>query len=326
MELFRTLVPVPVSETKVRYGSQIVMTGSCFSEYIGDKLSEARLTIDNNPFGIVYNPLSVGRGLMRLLEARQYVPDDLFQCEQVWCSFDHHSRFSDPDKGKCLEKINSRLQKASLAVKSADILFLTFGSSYVYWLKSSGEVVANCHKVPAREFDRRRISADDIVKQYDAVLQQLFQVNPGIHVVFTVSPIRHWKDGAHENQLSKATLLLAIDEICRQHKQTLYFPSYEIVMDELRDYRFFDEDMLHPNKIAITYIWGRFKECFMDTETIALMKEVEKIVQATKHRPFNINTDAFQSFARQFYDKVRYLKGQYKIELTDEENYFKQYC
>jgi hypothetical protein len=323
MELFRTIVPVPVSKFKIHYGSNLIMMGSCFSEYIGDKLSAAKFHLDNNPFGVVYNPLSVKNGLDRLIDNHPYSAEELEKHGDVWDSFDHHSRFSDPDKDSCLQKINKRFQESSQNLRSAHVLFLTFGTSYVYKLRSSGKVVANCHKVAASEFERERISAAEIVKEYDDLLKKLWKLNPEIKVVFTVSPVRHWKDGAHNNQLSKATLLLAIDEICQKHERASYFPSYEIVMDELRDYRFFEEDMLHPNKIAVNYIWDKLRESFMQTETMAIMKEIEKITQATKHRPFNPETETFQVFAKQNYEKLKLLVTQYKLDLSEEEKYFK---
>ena len=325
MELFRTLVSIPVSEKRIFYSSRVMLMGSCFSEYMGNHLSEARFKTDNNPFGTVYNPLSVKRGLKRLLNPVEYAPENLFLYESVWYSFDHHSRFSDMNREVCLSRINERLNLSAANLKDADFIFITFGTSYVYQLKSSGEVVSNCHKLPGSKFHRRRITIDEIVSEYNSLLQELWVINPNLQVVFTVSPIRHWKDGPHDNQLSKAILLLAIDEICKAHKQTFYFPSYELMMDDLRDYRFYDEDMLHPNKTGTHYIWQRFKECFMGSDTIMLMKEVEKVVQARSHKPFNPGSEAFQAFVRQFYDKIQYLKEQYKIDLSEEENYFRSF-
>jgi hypothetical protein len=323
MEYFRTIVQVPVSEKKVFYNVKVMFIGSCFSEYMGNNLSEARFKVDNNPFGIVYNPLSVKRGLDRLIDPVEYTFDDLFLYDYVWYSFDHHSRFSDVDKEVCLSNINERLKLSAQHLKESEFLFITFGSSNVYFLKSTGKVVSNCHKLPAGEFTQRRISVEEIVTAYNLLLTDLWKLNPNLHIVFTVSPIRHWKDGPHENQLNKAVLLLAVEEICKAHKQTFYFPSYELMMDDLRDYRFYDEDMLHPNKTAIHYIWQRFKESFMGSDTIMLMKEVEKVVQARSHKPFNPGSEAFQAFVRQSYDKIQYLKDQYKIDLTEEENYFR---
>jgi hypothetical protein len=325
MEIFRTLVPVPPSSVKLHYGTRMMLLGSCFSEYIGNKLVETKFIIDLNPFGIVFNPMSIAIQLEKLMDCSEYKSDDLFLNEGVWCSFDHHSRFSGTDIGLCLKTINDRLKGSSQNLKSTEVLFLTFGTSFVYSLKATQQLVSNCHKVPEKEFERKMTTVEDIVLAYNTLIDKLLAFNPNLQIVFTVSPIRHWKDGAHENQLSKATLLLAINQICRSYQNTHYFPSYEIVMDDLRDYRFYAEDMLHPNTLAINYIWNKFKECFMETETALLMKEIEKVIQASKHKPFNIQTETFQSFARQFYDKIQYLKVQYNISFEAEENYFKSF-
>lgn len=285
-------------------------------------MAEAKLPVDNNPFGIVYNPLSAKLVLDRLMEDRPYKQEELFHYEGIWSSFDHHSRFSDVDDAACLVKINNRVGHSSQFLNKAGFLFITFGTSYVYMKKSDGKVVANCHKLPAADFIRRRLTAEEIVAEYSILLEQLFKLNPKLNIVFTVSPVRHWKDGAHENQLSKAILLLAIDQIAKAFPQTAYFPSYEIVMDDLRDYRFYEEDMLHPNKVAINYIWSRFKEVFMDADTLNLMKEVEKVVQAFNHKPFNPNSGTYQTFIRQTIDKARKLEAQFGISFAAEEAFF----
>lgn len=324
MEIFRTQVPVKLGEKRIFYHTPVVFIGSCFSEYIGNKVIESKLQVDNNPFGIVYNPLSVKLVLNKLIESYQYSQADLFNYEGIWSSFDHHSRFSDIDAAVCLQKINDRLTYSAQFLAKARFLFITFGTSYVYTRKSDGKVVSNCHKLPANEFFRSRLTVDDIVKEYSDLLQKLLQYNPDLHIVFTVSPVRHWKDGAHENQLSKAILLLAIDQLIKSQPQASYFPSYEIMMDDLRDYRFYDEDMLHPDKVAIKYIWGQFKDCYMEMDTQSLMKEVEKVVQAYHHRPFNAKTELYQSFVHQSLDKIRFLKDQYGIDFETEERYFKE--
>lgn len=323
MELFRTQIPVAPHPKRISYHSPIMFIGSCFSEYIGNKVAEARFPVDNNPFGIIYNPLSVKLVLDRLMENRPYKQQELFHYEGIWSSFDHHSRFSDIDDVACLAKINDRVGHSSQFLNKAGFLFITFGTSYVYMKKSDGMVVANCHKLPAAEFIRRRLTVDEIVAEYNTLLEQLFKLNLQLNIVFTVSPVRHWKDGAHENQLSKAILLLAIDQIMKTFPQTAYFPSYEIVMDDLRDYRFYEEDMLHPNKVAINYIWNRFKETYMEADTLNLMKEVEKVIQARNHRPFNPKSEPYYKFVSQNLDKIEFLKEQFGIQLSDEEQFFK---
>ena len=325
MEIFRTIVPVFPSPIKINYSTKLMLQGSCFSEYIGNKLIESKFLVNNNPFGIVFNPLSIAIQLERLMNPIEYTQDDLFFNEDIWCSFDHHSRFSSYDEAYCLSNINQQLLMSHDFLRKTDLLFLTFGTSYVFYLRGTDRVVSNCHKIPSKEFDRKRAAHQHISSVFSELIPKLQTFNPNLHVVFTVSPIRHWKDGAHDNQLSKANLLLAIDEITNTFQNTSYCPSYELIMDDLRDYRFYAEDMLHPNSLAINYIWERFKECYMKPDTLSLMKEVEKIIQAANHRPFNPKTEAFQSFARQFYDKIQHLKGQYNISFEEEEKYFKSY-
>ncbi|HEX2935123.1 MAG TPA: GSCFA domain-containing protein [Bacteroidales bacterium] len=319
MELFRTQIPVASHTQKISYHSPVMFIGSCFSENIGNKVAEAKFSTDNNPFGIVYNPLSVKLVLSRLIEHKPYTTDELFNYEGVWSSFDHHSRFSDVGAATCLQKINERFEHSSQFLSKAGFLFITFGTSYVYSKKQDGNIVANCHKLPASNFDRKRLTVTEIVADYHILLEQLYRVNPHLNIIFTVSPVRHWKDGAHENQLSKAILLLAIDQIVKDFPHTSYFPSYEIIMDDLRDYRFYEEDMLHPNKVAINYIWDRFKDVFMDGDTLNLMKEVEKVVSACSHRPFNPQTVQYKTFVKQTLNKIKLLQDQYPISFSQEE-------
>lgn len=299
--------------------------GSCFSENIANKLIDVKFQVDNNPFGIVYNPLSVSYQLNKLMERNDYTVDQLFLNDGLWCSYDHHGKFSSPEKEVCLSNINAQLQQSRKFLQTANVLFLTFGTSFVYYLKDSNKLVANCHKVPADKFERKRVSVKDIVTACELSLNKLLKLNPDIFLVFTVSPVRHWKDGAHENQLSKAILLLAIDELRVRYPNCLYFPSYEMVMDDLRDYRFYAEDMMHLNSLAVNYIWKSFTEVFMLPETLVVMKEVDKVVQASKHKPFNPNTKEFKTFAQQLLERIENLKVRYNILCEKEEQYFKSF-
>jgi hypothetical protein len=302
-----------------------MLMGSCFSEYIGNKICDFKFFTDNNPFGIVYNPSSIVTGLQRLIDGKIYTVNELFHYQGVWGSFDHHSRFSDMDREMALQRMNDRLTVSSGFLRKANFLFLTFGTSYVYNLKSSGKIVSNCHKFEPSEFIRTRLSVDQIVNDYDLLFKQLYRINPELEIVFTLSPVRHWKDGAHENQLSKSVLLLAIDQICGAYANAFYFPSYEIVMDDLRDYRFYEEDMLHPNKIAINYIWDRFRECFIAKDVAGIMKEVERVLLAARHKPFNLKTETYQFFVRQQLDKIQDLKDKYSLSFEQEEKLFLSY-
>lgn len=299
------------------------MMGSCFSENIGNHLHEAKFSVDNNPFGIVYNPLSIKRGLTRLMDGNEYSADELQMNHDIWFSFDHHGKFSAMDINVCLSGINDRFRISAQRIQKANFIFFTFGTAYVYYLKSTGQVVSNCHKVQAKEFDRKRISLEEIVEEYVTLITRLRKINPDVCIIFTVSPVRHWKDGAHENQLSKSLLLLATERICSQLDRTFYFPAYELMMDDLRDYRFYDEDMVHPNSVAVGYIWDKFTGSFMEKETISLMKEVDKIVTARNHRPINAESSHYKIFANQMIGKIKQLQERFQLPLHEEEEYFR---
>lgn len=299
-----------------------MLMGSCFSEHIGNNLNDAKFSVDNNPFGIVYNPLSIKRGLSRLLDGVEYSTDELLMNQELWNSFDHHGKFSNIDPNACISSINNQFIISKQNISKANFLFITFGTSYVYYLKSTQQVVANCHKFPANVFDRKKVTIEEIVEEYSVLITHSRQINPAMCIVFTVSPVRHWKDGAHENQLSKSILLLAAERICDKFDRTFYFPSYELMMDDLRDYRFYDEDMVHPNHIAVNYIWQKFINCFMESKTISIMNEVEKIVSARKHRPFNTESTQYKDFAQKTLIQIRHLQQQFQLPLLEEENYF----
>ena len=254
MELY-TRILLPKARFSFSYEDRVVMMGSCFAENIGRKLEENKFSVDINPFGTLYNPASVAEGLRMLLRPERFTPGDLFQHEGIYHSFTHHSRFSAPSEEECLGHINSRLSESSDFLRKATRLVITLGTAFVYRLKSDGRIVSNCHKLPEKMFDRQRLSTQEIVEDWKPLLLALWEQNPALKILFTVSPIRHWKDGAHENQLSKATLLLATDALQKDYPDRIaYFPAYEILMDELRDYRFYADDMLHPSPLAIDYI------------------------------------------------------------------------
>jgi len=317
-DLFRTKVNIPRSEFEFGYQKQAVMMGSCFVENIGAKLKSYKYQVDVNPFGVIYNPVSVCSSLRLLMEEKELVEDDLNFHNNLWFSFYHHSKFSNTNLSQCLSDINSGIKESSKKLKEADSLFITFGTSWVYELLSSGTIVSNCHKLPAKDFNRYRLNVDEIVAIYKDLLVELLIFNPKIKIVFTVSPIRHWKDGANGNQLSKATLLLAIDQLTELFDQVSYFPSYEIVMDELRDYRFYSEDMLHMSDVAVKYIWQRFSETYLAEASIQTQKQVEKFILAANHRPFNVNSDSHQTFIKSSLAKVHeFLKLNPAINMDD---------
>lgn len=322
-ELFRTVVPVYPVKTKISYRSHSVFMGSCFTENIGEKLSWYKFPVCINPFGIIYNPFSIKKNLERLISGKNYVQEDLDFYNGLYFSYDHHSRFSDTNPDSCLRKINSELTAAHEGLKKSSCLFLTFGTSYYYALNTTGMIVSNCHKLPDKVFSRSRLTPAEIVNEFSSLIPNLLQLNPELKIVFTVSPIRHWKDGAHENQVSKSVLFVAIDDICRKFDNCIYFPAYELMMDELRDYRFYEEDMIHPDKTAINFIWKRFSGCFIDEDTVRIMSEVEKIALSAQHRPFNPGSESFNVFVKKNIENIKRLNEKFpEIDLSTEYKYF----
>ncbi len=322
--LLRTIVDIPVASQAITHQQNILMLGSCFTENIGKRLQKAKFSIQVNPFGILYNPLSIHQSLLHLISNKQFTTKDLTHHNEQWISFAHHGSFSHPDQQKCLQHINETVHQAQTLLKSLDCLILTFGTAYVYTLKNTGQVVANCHKLPHQHFERKRLSVHEIVVRLQAVLEQFFKLRPELNVVFTVSPIRHWKDGAAANQLSKASLLLAIEALQRQYVNVHYFPAYELVLDDLRDYRFYEADMLHPNTVAIDYIWQRFQATYFDEKTLTILKEIQKVQRARQHRPQRPNSRAHRQFLHQQLAHLQLLKAKYPfLNFGEEEAYFR---
>jgi len=300
------------------------MLGSCFAENIGEKLQKSKFRILVNPFGVIYNPESIRISALRILEKQLFTEDEMFEHEGSWKSFSHHSRFSALTAAQFLENANQKLEEASAFFQNTDILIITFGTAWVYSLKDSGAVVSNCHKLPASLFSRKRLSIDSIVESYSELIKALLKQRPALQILFTVSPVRHWKDGAHENQVSKATLLLAVEQI--QHHfpdNTAYFPAYEIMLDELRDYRFYAEDMIHPNETAISYIWERFSDAFFNAETRKQIAEIEKLLAAIQHRPFHPQSEKFQSFVNKNITLLDDIEKKYpELDFKEERDYW----
>ena len=287
MELY-TRILLPKARFSFSYEDRVVMMGSCFAENIGRKLEENKFSVDINPFGTLYNPASVAEGLRMLLRPERFTSGDLFRHEGVYHSFTHHSRFSAPSEEECLDHINSRLSQSSDFLRKATRLVITLGTAFVYRLKSDGRIVSNCHKLPEKMFDRQRLSTQEIVEDWKPLLLALWEQNPALKILFTVSPIRHWKDGAHENQLSKATLLLATDALQKDYPGRIaYFPAYEILHDELRDYRFYASDLTHPSDEAVAYIADHFVAYWASQEEreVEMRQTAQRLRKLALHRP-----------------------------------------
>ena len=300
---FRTELSGPAGDFKISHFDTIFMTGSCFVENISTKMTSAGFNIDVNPFGVTYNPLSLSQNLNRLMDNKLYTESELFRDKDLYHSFSHHSRFSGTNLSETLEKINSRLKYSSAFLQKSTLLIITFGTAFVYRLRTTGAVVSNCHKLPASLFIHERICLDDIVTEWNNLIERLKKRVPGIKILFTVSPLRYLKDGFYENQLSKATLLLAIEKIIQENPDTYYFPSYEIMMDDLRDYRFYAEDLIHPSQQAIDYIWEKFSEAYFDKETQKIVSEFKSIEQALNHKPFYPESEEYKNFIKKIEEK-----------------------
>ena len=322
---FTTEIHIPEFQFKLDYSKGTMFMGSCFSENIGQKLVELKYPVDLNPFGVLYNPESIANSLKFLIDKQNFQEYDLFQDQGLWSSFYHHSSFSDVDFESVLQKINSRIEVSHQFLKDADFLILTFGTAWVYQLENSNQVVSNCHKVPAEHFNRIRLGVHEIVVAYISLLEELWAFNPKLKVIFTVSPIRHWKDGAVENQVSKATLILAIDKLRKEFDEKVcsYFPAYELMMDELRDYRYYATDMLHLSEAAINYIFERFQTALFSPESILFSKSIAKIKKSIQHRPFNSNSAEYKKFLEANILEIRKLTSNYpNISFGEEITYF----
>lgn len=322
---FQTEVQIPEFAWKTGYQTPNLFMGSCFTENVGEKMAALKYPADINPFGILYNPVSVACGLRFLLQKKEFTENDLIQHDGLWHSFFHHSRFSSPDLEETLNAMNSRIEASATFLKNAGFLFLTFGTAWVYEYKSTGQTVSNCHKIPEKEFRRFRLTPGEIVEEYRQLLSDIWEFNPKIKVIFTVSPIRHWKDGAIENQRSKATLLLAADQLVRGFGENScnYFPAYEIVMDELRDYRFYGEDMIHLSNAAVNHIWEKFQNSLIEKESRDISEEVKKIISAMNHRPFYQFTMEHINFLKQSLQKAYRLEEKFQyLNLANEKEFF----
>ena len=316
----QTKITVAAPDFSIDYNSRLMMLGSCFAENMGSKFSYYKFDVDVNPCGIIYNPLSVANVLRLIVEGKQFEKSDLRQVGGKWVSLYHHGAFSSTDPDECLRRINDRLTKATGELRTLDLLVITWGTAWVYRYTRENIVVSNCHKIPSQEFERSRLSVEDIVKEYLVLIGRLREINPGLRILFTVSPIRHWKDGAHGNQLSKATLLLAIDRLREELQHVYYFPAYEIVLDELRDYRFYADDMLHMSGFTVDYIWERFLYSFISPEVLGLMNQIGRVNKGVAHRPFDPQSEEYQRLVKKMLAEIAMISRSYPmIDFSEEK-------
>jgi hypothetical protein len=307
-----TEVSLPDYPFRIDHHSPVLLMGSCFTESIGRLLERSMFHTCINPFGVIYNPLSVMRGLDALLNREIYREGDLREHNGLWFSFDHYTGFSSPDREECLEGINRVFLNAKQWLRQSGVLIVSWGTSWVYRYRETGEVVCNCHKIPADRFVRSRLSPAEITEVYESFLPHLFGISPEMKILLTVSPVRHWKDGAHGNQLSKASLLLAAGSLTERFPdRVFYFPSYEIVLDELRDYRFYEGDMLHIRHEAITYIWEKFLHSLVSEESQHIIKAIDPLLRLVEHRPRRQTGKEFRELLEKKEKLLSVLKKKY---------------
>ncbi len=324
MTNFRTSFKISGLPKIIDHNSKLFFIGSCFTESISKKLNENKYITEVNPFGILYNPVSVLNSLDFILDEKEFFEDDLFFDNSLWASFYHHGKFSDKDKKLCLSKINESIKNAYLFLQSSSFLFITFGTSRVYKLKETGKIVSNCHKLPSERFFTSFLDTDEIINDYEELLNKLISINPDLKIVFTISPVRHWQDGAVKNQLSKAKLIQAVHHLVESSENVYYFPSLEIMMDDLRDYRFYEKDMIHPNEIAIDYIWQKFSENLISDKSIELNKKIININKAFSHKVQNPDSAEYRSFKTKILEEINGILGEDPgLDFKKEIEYFK---
>ncbi|RYY72084.1 MAG: GSCFA domain-containing protein [Chitinophagaceae bacterium] len=321
MEFRLEFTPKPFN-VKIRHQDKLFLAGSCFTEQIGGKLAAHKFRIIDNPNGILFNPVSIAKSIISYIENKKYAETDLFFTNELWGSWEHHTRFSGTSKQASLKLINDSQEAAYSFLKEADWLLLTLGSAFVYE-RENNQVVANCHKVPTDKFRKRLLSADEVITSLDGMIYRLKKFNPALKIIFTISPVRHLRDGFIENNRSKATLINAVHHMVDKFEGLHYFPAYELVMDDLRDYRFFAEDMVHPNYAATNYVWEKFVKACIDEPSQLLMKDIQGINAAVNHKAFNPASEAHKKFLQSNARHLEQLAAAHDyIDFSKEKSFF----
>jgi hypothetical protein len=326
---FQVPIHIPPLSTPIRYQDRIMLVGSCFTEHIGNKLEELKFTVLQNPNGILFDPDSIAKSLISYVYNRKCAEDDLFYLNELWQSWQHHSRFSGMDKQEVLDNINASQQRAHAFLKTADWLIITPGTAFSYRLVAPKEIaggegsVANCHRAPGTWFNKHLMTIEEINTALDNCLHQLFHFNPKLKIIFTVSPVRHIRDGVIDNNRSKARLIEVVHHLVNKFDRLYYFPAYELLIDVLRDYRFYDIDLVHPNYQGTRYVLEKFMEHCVEEASRKLSEEIEKLAIARRHKPFQPHTEAHKKFLRAHFEKAQALQQQYPfLDLKEELAYF----
>ena len=302
---FKTQIPISKTKHPVDHSAQIVSIGSCFAENMAIKLDYFKFQNSVNPFGVIFNPISIEKLVFRAVNDIFFTENDVFFHDHLWKCFDVHSDYSAEDKDQLLEILNQKLQNFKQQLTSATHIIFTFGTSWVYELDKNKNVVANCHKVAQNQFNKKIVSVQSIEKSILNTYKLISEINPNCQIIYTISPVRHLKDGFIENTQSKANLIVGLQSILQYNAdRVVYFPSFEIMMDELRDYRFYADDLIHPSKMAVDYIWQRFAETYFSEKTLAITVQIDKINKALLHRPLHINSTTHTLFQANLKHKI----------------------
>lgn len=307
---FRTEIKCPIATKQIDHDSSLVLLGSCFSEHMEDKFQYFKFDTFANPFGILFNPIAIETAVQCCVEKSHYSKEDLLKQREVWLSLNHHSQFDHRDQLEALNNINKQIDLGHKALKNASHVIITLGTSWVYRWKENNLVVGNCHKIPQKYFSKELLSLEEIVNSLKHIVSLIKGINNKASFTFTVSPVRHLKDGFTENTVSKSILHQAIHEV-KKETEFNYFPAYEIMMDDLRDYRFYKNDLVHPNDMAIDYIWKIFKESWISESSQETMKDIEDIQKSLAHRAFDASSDAHKKFLKKIDEKVKRLEQKF---------------
>ncbi|CAN5791703.1 GSCFA domain-containing protein [soil metagenome] len=322
---FLTDINIRSLQPPITYTDKLLLTGSCFTEHIGNHLMDAKFNVLQNPNGILFDPLSVCRSLVSYIHNTQYTKDDLFYLNESWHSWQHHSRFSNPDGDECLKHINASQTAAHHFIKEAEWLIITLGSSFSYKLADNAVHVANCHKAPAQQFIKHLCSIEETVTALDGTIHQLFHFNKKLNIIFTISPVRHLRDGVVENNRSKARLIEAVHHLVNKFDRLHYFPAYELVIDVLRDYRFYDIDLAHPNYAATQFVLEKFSENCLNDAAKKLAEEIKKITIAANHKAFNPQSQQHKQFLQTHLERTKHLQQLYPfLDFSKELQYFEK--
>lgn len=316
---FRTELSLVPAERKISHAQNIMGFGSCFIDNIGEKLDHGKFRILNNPFGTVFHPLAIENALARILSLTYYSKEEIFKYGELYFSWDHHTSFSQISIEKTLDKINTALEEANEFIQKADCFILTFGTSWVYKIKEMDLFVANCHKVPAHNFNKILLNDAQIKSSLRNCFNYILDINPNAQIITTISPVRHTKEGLVENSLSKAKLIQSLHEVATSYPMVEYFPAYELMMDDLRDYRFYKKDLIHPNDMAVDYIWEKFSDQYFRPETLEKIKQAEKIHAALQHKPMNPNSMSYKEFLYKTTKQIEKIESNYPLHSFSNE-------